>query len=150
MGIIHWVQDRSDALWRCLALLYRTSVHKSMGMRSAPKRLARVAPEVDLGECTLHSPPQKGNKAEPTLTLKPIGDITRHPKQGYQWPPKRTCVSAKNFLKKQQSMGMTPSFMWRGFEAPRRQPRSCSGTWWGLHELLAHLTVSQDPDLSRI
>ena len=44
------------------------------------------------------------NKAEPTLALKPRGDVTRNPKQGYQWPQKRTCVyvSAKNFLKKKK------------------------------------------------
>ena len=29
------------------------------------------------------------NKAEPTLALKPGGDITRSPKQGYQWPHKK-------------------------------------------------------------
>ena len=69
----------------------------------ATKRLARVAPEVDLGECTLHLPPQKSNKAEPTLALKPRGDVTRNPKQGYQWPQKRTCVSAKNFKKKKKN-----------------------------------------------
>ena len=48
----------------------------------------------------LHSPLQKVNKAEPTLALNPRGDITRNPKQGYQWPPKRTCVSAKKKKKK--------------------------------------------------
>ena len=62
----------------------------------AAKRLANVAPEVDLGECTLHLSPQKVNKAEPTLALNPRGDVTRNPKQ---WPQKRTCVSAKNFKK---------------------------------------------------
>ena len=51
-------------------------------------------------ECTLHLPLQKVNKAESTLALKPRGDITRNPKQWYQWSQKRTCVSAKNFLKK--------------------------------------------------
>ena len=40
------------------------------------------------------------NKAEPTLALKPRGDVTRNPKQGYQWPQNRTHVSAKNFKKK--------------------------------------------------
>ena len=35
------------------------------------------------------------NKAEPTLALKPRGDLTRNPKQGYQWPQKRTCVRPK-------------------------------------------------------
>ena len=39
----------------------------------AIKRLADVAPEVDLRECTLHSPLQKTNEAEPTLALKPRG-----------------------------------------------------------------------------
>ena len=37
------------------------------------------------------------NKAEPTLALKPRGDVTRNPKQGYQWPLKGH-VSAKNFF----------------------------------------------------
>ena len=39
------------------------------------------------------------NKAEPTLALKPRGDITRSPKQGYQWPHQWTCVQQK-ILKK--------------------------------------------------
>ena len=33
-----------------------------------------------------HTPLQSSNKAEPTLALKPRGDITRSPKQGDQWP----------------------------------------------------------------
>ena len=37
------------------------------------------------------------NKAEPTLALKPRGDITRNPKQRYQWRQNRTC---KKILKK--------------------------------------------------
>ena len=36
------------------------------------------------------------NKAEPTLALKPRGDVTRNQKQGYQWPQNRTHVSVKN------------------------------------------------------
>ena len=36
----------------------------------------------------------------PTLALKLTGDITRSPKQGYQWPHKRTCVHQFIFLKK--------------------------------------------------
>ena len=31
---------------------------------------------------------QKANKTEPTLTLKPRGDVNRNPKQGYQWSQK--------------------------------------------------------------
>ena len=42
------------------------------------------------------------NKAEPTLALKPRGDVTRNPKQGYQWPQKRTCVRQKTLKKKQK------------------------------------------------
>ena len=45
-------------------------------------------------------PPQSSNKAEPTLALKPRGDVTRSPKQGYQWPQKWTCVQQKFFKKK--------------------------------------------------
>ena len=55
----------------------------------AAKRLAHVAPDVDLRECTFHLPPQKVNTAEPR------GDIARNPKQGYQWSQKGTCVLQK-------------------------------------------------------
>ena len=50
----------------------------------AAKRSASVAPEVELRECSLHLPPLKANKAEPTLALNPRGDVTRNQKQGYQ------------------------------------------------------------------
>ena len=36
---------------------------------------------------------------QPTLALKPRGDVTRNPKQGYQWPQKWTCVRQKLFKK---------------------------------------------------
>ena len=49
------------------------------GCASVAKRLASVAPDVDLRECTLHSPPQKVNKAEPTQALNPRGDVNRNP-----------------------------------------------------------------------
>ena len=65
----------------------------------AAKRSARVAAELDLRECTLHLPPQKANKAEPTLALNPRGDVTRNPKQWYQCPQKGH-VSFKNFKNK--------------------------------------------------
>ena len=48
-----------------------------------------IAPEVNLRECIPPMPPQSWNKVEPTLALKPRGDFTRNPKQGYQWPHKR-------------------------------------------------------------
>ena len=37
---------------------------------------------------------------QPTLALKPRGDVTRNPKQGYQWPQKWTCVRQKVRKKK--------------------------------------------------
>ena len=43
------------------------------------KRLASVALEVDLQEYVIQA-----NKTEPNLALKPRGDVTRNPKQGYQ------------------------------------------------------------------
>ena len=58
-----------------------------------------VTLEVNLRECISHMPPHSLNKAEPTLALKPRGDVTRSPKQGYQWPHKWTCVQQK-FKKK--------------------------------------------------
>ena len=62
-----------------------------------------VAPEVNLRECISRTPLQSSNKAEPTLALKPRGDVTRSPKQGYQWPHKWTCVQQK-FKKKNKRL----------------------------------------------
>ena len=39
------------------------------------------------------------NKAEPTLALKTRRDITRSPKQGYQWSHKKDSCPPKNFKK---------------------------------------------------
>ena len=48
------------------------------------------------GTCNLTCmPPLSSNKAVPTLALKPRGDITRSPKQGYQWPHKKDSCPAK-------------------------------------------------------
>ena len=41
---------------------------------------------IDFG-CHLHNV----NKVVPALDLKPLGDVTRNPKQGYQWPQNWTC-----------------------------------------------------------
>ena len=60
----------------------------------------RVTPEVNLKECISHMPSQSSNKAEPTLALKPRGDVTRSPKQGYQWPQKWTGVQQNFFFLK--------------------------------------------------
>ena len=48
-------------------------------------------PEVNLREGISHTPLKSSNKIEPTLALKPR-DVTRSPKQGYQWPQKWTGV----------------------------------------------------------
>ena len=56
------------------------------------------------GMCNItHMPGLSTNKAEPTLALKPRGDITRSPKQGYQWPPKKGRMSSKKILKKKKN-----------------------------------------------
>ena len=60
-----------------------------------------VTPVVNLRERILRMPPPSANKAEPTLALKPRGDVTRSPKREYQWPHKWTCVQ-QNFFKKMQ------------------------------------------------
>ena len=44
-----------------------------------------VTPEVNLRERICHMPPQGSNKTEPTLAVKPRGDVTRSLKQGHQW-----------------------------------------------------------------
>ena len=66
-----------------------------------------VTPEVNIRECILCRPPQSSNKAEPTLALKPRGDITTSPKQVYQWPQKLTCVLQK-FLKRKKEKKSSP------------------------------------------
>ena len=67
----------------------------------ATKRLASVTPEVDLGECTLHPPLQKANKADPTLALTPEETSPEILNRGTSGP-KKGHVSAKNFKKKRK------------------------------------------------
>ena len=67
-----------------------------------------ITPEVNLREHISHTPPQSLNKAEPTLALKPRGDVTRSPKQGYQWPHKWDMCQTK-ILKKSSSL-QSPGF----------------------------------------
>ena len=56
------------------------------------------------GMCNVtHMPPLSLNKVEPTLALKPRGDVTRSPKEGYQWPHKKESCPPKNFFKKHAS-----------------------------------------------
>ena len=58
---------------------------------------------------------------ESTLALKPRADVTRNPKQGYQWPHKKDSCPPKNLIKKQQKLlrkctsflGVKPAIQWR-------------------------------------
>ena len=64
----------------------------------AVKRSAGVAPEVDLYLCTLHLLPQKANKAEPTLVLKPRNH--QKSKTGVPLAPKKDMCPPKILKKK--------------------------------------------------
>ena len=96
------IQDISCPLKSEPSLTFADACGEVISCAPTTKRLAHVAPEVDLGECTLHLPLQKVNKAEPTLALNPRGDVTRNPKQWYQWPQKRTYVCQKLSKKKKK------------------------------------------------
>ena len=65
-------------------------VGKGLAAMLVIKRLAGVAPEEDLRECIYitFTSAKQANKAEPTRALKPRGDVTRNPKQGYPVAPK--------------------------------------------------------------
>ena len=47
-----------------------------------------------------HMPPSKVKIRLPTLVLKPRENITRSPKQGYQWPHKKDLCPPNIFFKK--------------------------------------------------
>ena len=48
---------------------------------------------------------------QPALALKPRGDVTRNPKQGYQWPQNRTCVCVRQkYLKKKRKKETNAKF----------------------------------------
>ena len=75
---------RSSSVW-VIASLNPTSAHlcgEVTGCMMSAKRSVHVVPEVDLGKVHHIHLRKKVNKAEPTLTLKPRGDITRNPKEG--------------------------------------------------------------------
>ena len=55
----------------------------------AAKRSAGVAPEVNLKEYVIRTPLPSSNKAAPR------GDVTRNPKQGYQWAHKKDSYSPR-------------------------------------------------------
>ena len=80
-----------DSLFKCKSLCYircRQAIYTGRG----------VAPEVNLREYISRMPPQSSNKAEPTMALKPSGDVTRSLNRGISHP-KNGHVSNKNFKK---------------------------------------------------
>ena len=64
---------------------------RRLGCHASRKEVSRCRTRGESqGMCNVtQTPPLSLNKAEPTLALKPRGDITRSPKQGYQWPHKK-------------------------------------------------------------
>ena len=65
----------------------------------AAKWSASVAPEVNLRKLLCTVVQQSMQARESTLALKPREDITRSPKQGYQWRQKKDLSPPKHFLK---------------------------------------------------
>ena len=76
---------------------------KSLAVMLAIKRLAGVAPEVDLRECSLHSPSQNMQiRQNPLWLWNPTSPEIRN--RGYQWPPKIGHMwLPKTFFKKFQN-----------------------------------------------
>ena len=70
----------------------------SLAAIPATKMSEGVAPEMNLREHVTHMPPPSVNKAT-RLALKPIGDVSRSPKQGYQWPHKKDFCLQNMFSK---------------------------------------------------
>ena len=70
-----------------------------MAAMQATKRLAGVAPEVNLRECISHMPLAMLSANKAVHSLKPRGDVTKSPKQGYQWPHKKDLYPPKIFKK---------------------------------------------------
>ena len=64
---------------------------KWLSCHTAGKRSAGVAPEVNLR----NSAQARKHASESTLDLKPRADVTRSPKQGYQWPHKKDMCHPK-------------------------------------------------------
>ena len=64
----------------------------------AAKRSAGVTLEVNLGEHLTHIPLSSANEA-----LKPRGDVTRSPKEGYQWPHEKDLCLPKKQNKKNKT-----------------------------------------------
>ena len=65
----------------------------------AARRLVGVASEMNLRERVTQTQSDK-----PTLALKPRGEVTRIPKQGYQWPHKKDSCPPKKIVENDWDM----------------------------------------------
>ena len=94
---------------------------------------------------------------QPTLALKTRGDITRNPKQEYQWPPKRTIVRQKyknrsvTYLKKCQNSKTTCFPTFDVFHNPRFLERSGDTSQGvGARSGVGHMTSASQPRFLKI
>ena len=89
------------------------------------------------GMCNItHMSPLSSNKAEPTLALKSRGDVTRSPKQGYQWPHKKDSCTQIFFKKNLQtstkffSLSICPQvFYYKQINTLKVSPFFCPPPW---------------------
>ena len=85
---------------QCLAGMWKRQLSCHVGCQEVSRCCTRGESQ---GTCTItHMPPLSLNKAEPTLALKPRGEVTRSPKQGYQWPHKKDSCPPKKIFKKKR------------------------------------------------
>ena len=83
---------------QCLAGMWKRRLDCHAGRQEVSRCHTRGESQ---GMCNItRTPPLSSNKPEPTLTLKPRGDVTRSPKQGYQWPHKKHSCPPKIKKKK--------------------------------------------------
>ena len=68
---------------------------KGLAAMLTSKQSAGVAPEVNLRITQVREHTKKGS----TLALKPREDVTRSPKQGYQWPHEKDLCPPKKIKK---------------------------------------------------
>ena len=91
-----------------------------------------VTTEGNLREHISCMPPPSANKAESTLALKPT-DVTRSPKQGYQWSHKWTCVQQKYQSCKQMPSYYSQESVELGIRGPGVQyPLVVTFCYWNL------------------
>ena len=85
---------------QCLTGMWKRQLGCHTGHQEVGRCHGRGEPQ---GMCNItHMPLLSSNKAEPTLALKPRGDVTRSPKQEYQWPHKKDSCPPKILKKKKK------------------------------------------------